>query len=54
MDKVYTKQNLLEKNFIFKIQLRGTDIEINKSEKHLQNVLLHERVYRLYVLSLFV
>jgi|KBSMisStandDraft_5_1062788.scaffolds.fasta_scaffold54914_2 release factor glutamine methyltransferase len=38
MDKVYTKQNLLEKNFIFKIQLRETDIEISNPEKHLQNV----------------
>ena len=38
MDKIYTKQNLLEKNFIFKIQLKEFDSEINKSEKHLQNV----------------
>ena len=38
MDNVYTKQNLLEKNFIFKIQLSEIDSEINKSEKHLQNV----------------
>jgi hypothetical protein len=37
MDKICTKQNLVEKSFIFKIQLR-TGIEINKSEKHLQNV----------------
>jgi release factor glutamine methyltransferase len=38
MDKVYTNQNLLEKNFIFKIQLREIDIEMNKSEKQLQNI----------------
>ena len=48
-NKIYWKSALF-----LKIQLREADIEINKSEKHLQNVLLHERVYRLYVLSLFV
>ena len=38
MDKVYTKQNLLEKNFIYKIQLKEVENEINKLEKHLQRV----------------
>jgi len=38
LNTVYTKQNLLERNFIFKIQLRETNSEINKSERHLQNV----------------
>jgi len=38
MDKVYTKQNLLEKNFIYKIQLKEVENEINKPEKHLQGV----------------
>ena len=37
MDKVHTKQNLLEKNFIFKIQPGEIDVEINKPDRHLQN-----------------
>ena len=38
LNAVFTKQNLLEKNFIFKIQLNENNREINKPEKQLQNV----------------